>query len=260
MGRLDGKVTLITGAARGMGKAYAQLFAQEGSKVALCDIRDDEGQALAESIGDDAIYLSLNVTDESAWQEAIAATEAAFGHVTTLINNAGIAESAPFYEMSLESFKHVTDVLQTGVFLGMKSIVPSMTAAGGGSIINISSIDGLMGMNNIISYVGAKWAVRGMTKAAAREVADRNIRVNSIHPGFIYTHLAVEEEAHLAPTHALLDKHTEALAPMKRTGEPEEIAKLALFLASDDSSYSTGSEFVADGGLTSGYPAPGASA
>ena len=260
MGRLDGKIALITGAARGMGKAYAQLFAAEGAKVALGDIRDDEGQALAESIGENAIYRSLDVTSEIAWQEAIAATEAAFGHVTTLVNNAGIAESAPFYEMSLESFERVTSVLQTGVFLGMKSIVPSMTAAGGGSIINISSIDGMIGMNNIISYVGAKWAVRGMTKAAAREVADRNIRVNSIHPGFIYTHLAVEEEAHLAPTHALLDKHTEALAPMKRTGEPEEIAKLALFLASDDSSYSTGSEFVADGGLTSGYPAPGASA
>ena len=260
MGRLDGKVTIITGAARGMGKAEAKLFADEGSKVAVCDIRDDEGKALAESIGENAIYVSHDVTSESAWLDTIAATESAFGPVTTLINNAGIAEAAPFYEMSLESYRRVTDVLQTGVFLGMKSVVPSMTAAGGGSIINISSIDGLIGMNNIMSYVAAKWAVRGMTKAAAREVADRNIRVNSIHPGFIYTHLAVEEESHLAPTHALLDQHTQALAPMKRTGEPEEIAKLALFLASDDSSYSTGSEFVADGGLTSGYPSPGENA
>jgi 3alpha(or 20beta)-hydroxysteroid dehydrogenase len=259
MERLADKVTLISGAARGMGKAEAILFAAEGSKVAICDIRDDEGKTLAESIGENAVYVPLDVTSETAWQEAIAATESAFGHVTTLINNAGIAESAPFYEMSLESYQRVTNVLQTGVFLGMKSVVPSMTAAGGGSIINISSIDGLMGMDNIISYVGAKWAVRGMTKAAAREVADRNIRVNSIHPGFIYTHLAVEEEEHLAATHALLDRHTAAHAPMKRTGRPEEIAKLALFLASDDSSYSTGSEFVADGGFTSGYPAPGAS-
>lgn len=260
MGRLDGKITIISGAARGMGKAEAILFASEGAKVAVCDIRDDEGKALAESIGANAIYVHLDVTDEDEWLSAVAETEAAFGHVTTLINNAGIAESAPFYEMSLESYQRVTNVLQTGVFLGMKSVVKSMTAAGTGSIINISSIDGLMGMDNIISYVGAKWAVRGMTKAAAREVADRNIRVNSIHPGFIYTHLAVEEESHLAATHALLDKHTAKHAPMGRTGEPEEIAKLALFLASDDSSYSTGSEFVADGGLTSGYPPPGASA
>lgn len=260
MGRLDGKIAIVTGAARGMGKAEAMLFAEEGAKVAICDIRDDEGQALAQSIGSSAIYVSLDVTDEAAWIDAIAETEARFGPVTTLINNAGIAEAAPFYEMSLESFQRVTNVLQTGVFLGMKSVVPSMTRAGQGSIINISSIDGLMGMDNIISYVGAKWAVRGMTKAAAREVADRNIRVNSIHPGFIYTHLAVEDESHLAATHALLDKHTARHAPMGRTGRPEEIAKLALFLASDDSSYSTGSEFVADGGFTSGYPAPGSSA
>lgn len=260
MGRLEGKVAIISGASRGMGKAEAILFAAEGAKVAVCDIRDDEGKALAESIGSSALYLHLDVTREDEWQSAVRATEDAFGHVTTLINNAGIAESAPFYEMSLESYRRVTDVLQTGVFLGMKSVVTSMTAAGGGSIINISSIDGLMGMDNIISYVGAKWAVRGMTKAAAREVANRNIRVNSIHPGFIYTHLAVEEESHLAATHALLDKHTAKHAPMGRTGKPEEIAKLALFLASDDSSYSTGSEFVADGGFTSGYPPPGASA
>lgn len=260
MGRLDGKVALVSGAARGMGRAFVECFAAEGARVAVCDVRDDEGATVADAIGDAATYLHLDVTREPDWQDAVAATEAAFGPVTTLVNNAGIAEAAPFYEMSLDSFRRVTDVLQTGVFLGMKSVVPSMTRAGGGSIINISSMDGLMGMEGILSYIGAKWAVRGMTKAAAREVADRGIRVNSIHPGFIYTHLAVEDEAHLAATHALLDEHTARHAPMKRTGRPEEIAKLALFLASDESSYSTGSEFVADGGFTSGYPSPGASA
>ena len=260
MGRLDGKVALVTGAARGMGKAFSTLFAEEGAKVAVCDIRDDEGRALAESIGANATYVHLDVTSEDEWQAAVTKAEEAFGPVSVLVNNAGIAESAPFYEMTLESYRRVTEVLQTGVFLGMKTIVPSMTRAGGGSIVNISSIDGLMGMDGIMSYIAGKWAVRGMTKAAAREVADRNIRVNSIHPGFVYTHLAVEEEAHLAATHALLDKHTAALAPMGRTARPEEIARLALFLASDESSYSTGSEFVADGGLTSGYPPPGASA
>jgi len=240
-----------------MGRAFAQLFVEEGAKVAVCDLLDDEGEAHAENLGPAAIYLHLDVTRENEWQDTIAATESVFGPVTTLVNNAGLAEAAPFYEMTLESYRRVTEVLQTGVFLGMKSVVPSMTRAGFGSIINISSIDGLMGMDHILSYVAAKWAVRGMTKTAAREVADRGIRVNSIHPGFIYTHLAVEEEEHLAATHALLDAHTERHAPMKRTGQPEEIAKLALFLASDDSSYSTGSEFVADGGLTSGYPPPG---
>ena len=182
---------------------------------------------------------------------------AAFGQLNVLVNNAGIAEAAPLAETSLESYRRVTEVNQTGVFLGMREAIEPMTAAGGGSFINISSIDGLIGMDFIISYVASKFAVRGMTKTAARELAPRGIRVNSIHPGFIYTHLAVEEEEHLAPTHATLDALTSKLAPMGRTGRPEEIANLALFLASDESSYSTGSEFVADGGLTSGYPPPG---
>ncbi len=141
--------------------------------------------------------------------------------------------------------------------LEQHEVVEPMTAAGGGSILNISSIDGLIGMEGILSYVASKWAVRGMTKTAARELAASGIRVNSIHPGFIHTHLAVEEEEHLAATHALLDAHSARLAPMGRCGEPEEIARLALFLASDESSYSTGSEFVADGGLVTGYPPPG---
>ncbi|MAG30645.1 MAG: 3-alpha-hydroxysteroid dehydrogenase [Deltaproteobacteria bacterium] len=260
MGRLDGKVALISGAARGMGEAEARLFAAEGAKVAVCDLRDDEGKAVADSIGENAIYQHLDVTNEDAWTEAVEATTRTFGGLTVLINNAGIAEAAPLVEMTLDSYRRVTDVNQTGVFLGMRAVIEPMTRAGNGSIINISSIDGLIGMDNIMSYVASKWAVRGMTKAAARELAPRGIRVNSIHPGFIYTHLAVEEESHLAMTHALLDKHTAKLAPMGRTGKPEEIAKLALFLASDDSSYSTGSEFVADGGLVAGYPSPGDSA
>ena len=173
------------------------------------------------------------------------------------MNNAGIAEAAPLAEMTLDSYRRVTEVNQTGVFLGMRAVVEPMTEAGGGSILNISSIDGLIGMNNIISYVASKWAVRGMTKTAAMELAPRGIRVNSIHPGFIHTSLAVEDESGLPEIHALLDEYTARVTPMGRTGEPEEIAKLALFLASDDSSYSTGSEFVADGGMIAGYPPPG---
>lgn len=257
-GRLDGKVALITGAARGMGQAEARLFAEEGAKVVVCDVRDDEGKSVAEEIGASAIYQHLDVTSEGEWREAIAATTRAFGKLDVLINNAGIAEAAPLGEMTLESYRRVTEVNQTGVFLGMTAAVEPMTQAGGGSIINISSIDGLIGMPQIISYVASKWAVRGMTKAAAMELAPRGIRVNSIHPGFIYTQLATGDRD-LAEVHAMLDAHTARLAPMGRTGRPEEVAKLALFLASDDSSYSTGSEFVADGGLVAGYPSPASS-
>ncbi|MGE4606066.1 MAG: glucose 1-dehydrogenase [Myxococcota bacterium] len=257
MGRLDGKVALISGAARGLGRAQAELFAAERAKVAVCDVRDAEGQAVANEIGANAVYLHLDVTAEEEWAAAVTATTNEFGKLDVLINNAGIAESAPLAEMTLDSYRRVIDVNQTGVFLGMRAVIGPMTDAGGGSIVNISSIDGLIGMDNIISYVASKWAVRGMTKTAARELAPRGIRVNSIHPGFVLTQLAVEEESHLAPIHALLDAHASKLAPMGRPGKPEEIARLALFLASDESSYSTGSEFVADGGLVTGYPPPG---
>jgi 3alpha(or 20beta)-hydroxysteroid dehydrogenase len=257
MGRLDRKVALISGAARGMGRAEAKLFATEGAKVAVCDVRDAEGEAVARELGASALFQHLDVTSESDWAQAVAATMRRFGRLDVLVNNAGFAEAAPLAEMTLDSYRRVIDVNQIGVFLGMRAVVEPMTAAGGGSILNVSSIDGLVGMELIISYVASKWAVRGMTKTAARELAPRGIRVNSIHPGFIHTQLAVEDESQLAPTHALLDAHTARLAPMGRTGEPEEIARLALFLASDESSYSTGSEFVADGGLVTGYPPPG---
>ena len=162
MGRLDGKVALVSGASRGMGRAEAELFAAEGARVALCDVRDEEGQAVAREIGEDAIYLSLDVTDEAAWLAAVQATVDRFGALNILVNNAGIAEAAPLEEMSLESYRRVIDVNQVGVFLGMKSVISAMSAAGGGSIINVSSIDGLIGMDLITSYVASKWAVRGM--------------------------------------------------------------------------------------------------
>lgn len=257
MGRLDGKVALISGAARGMGKAEAQLFAKEGAKVALCDVRDDEGKAVADEIGKSARYRRLDVTREEDWAAAVDETERAFGRLDVLVNNAGIGDGAPLAEMTLESYRRVTEINQTGVFLGMRAAVEPMTRAGGGSIVNISSIDGLVGMDLCLAYVASKWAVRGMTKTAARELAARGIRVNSIHPGFIHTHIGVPDESQLEAIHAIVDAHAERLAPMRRAGKPEEIARLALFLASDESSYSTGSEFVADGGLISGYPPPG---
>jgi 3alpha(or 20beta)-hydroxysteroid dehydrogenase len=257
MGRLDGKVALISGGARGMGAAEARLFAAEGAKVVVGDVLEEAGAAVAAAIGaDDARFVRLDVTQEAEWAAAVDIAVAAFGKVDVLVNNAGVAEGAPLAEMTLDSYRRVTEVNQTGVFLGMKAVIEPMTAAGGGSIVNISSIDGLVGMNNIISYVASKWAVRGMTKAAAMELAPRGIRVNSVHPGFILTELGTGA-VDTATVHAMLEGYSERMAPMKRAGRPEEIAKLACFLASDDSSYSTGSEFVADGGLIAGYPAPG---
>jgi 3alpha(or 20beta)-hydroxysteroid dehydrogenase len=257
MGRLDGKVALVSGGARGMGQAEARLFAAEGAKVAICDVVDGEGKALAEAIGANALYQHLDVTQEEEWTAAVAATVDAFGKVDVLVNNAGIAEYAPLVDMTLESYRRVTEVNQTGVFLGMRAVIAPMTAAGGGSILNISSIDGLMGMNNLTSYVASKWAVRGMTKVAARELAAHGIRVNSIHPGFILTDMGVPEGADPSGVHSVIDTYAKRMAPLGRSGVPEDIAKLALFLASDESGYSTGSEFVADGGLTAGYPPPG---
>jgi 3alpha(or 20beta)-hydroxysteroid dehydrogenase len=257
MGRLDGKVALVSGAARGMGQAEARLFAAEGAKVAICDVIDAEGKAVAEDIGRDALYQHLDVTSEDDWAAAVATTTAAFGKLDVLVNNAGIAEYAPLAEMTLDSYRRVTEVNQTGVFLGMKAVIEPMTTAGGGSILNISSIDGMVGMNYVMSYIASKWAVRGMTKAAAMELGSLGIRVNSIHPGFIHTSMGVENGVDPSDVHALLDAYAARMAPLGRAGTPDDIARLALFLASDESAYSTGSEFVADGGLIAGYPAPG---
>jgi 3alpha(or 20beta)-hydroxysteroid dehydrogenase len=257
MKRLDGKVALLSGAARGLGQAQARLFEAEGAKVMIGDLRDAEGEAVAKEIGAGAIYQHLDVTSEQDWAAAVAVATGTFGRLDVLVNNAGIAEAAPLAEMTLESWRRVIDVNQTGVFLGMRAVIEAMTASGGGSIVNVSSIDGMIGMDGIISYVASKWAVRGMTKTAARELARHGIRVNSIHPGFVPTQLAVEDESLLEPIQGLIRAHAERLAPMGRAGKPEEIARLALFVASDESSYSTGSEFVADGGLVAGYPPPG---
>jgi 3alpha(or 20beta)-hydroxysteroid dehydrogenase len=174
-----------------------------------------------------------------------------------LVNNAGTAEGSAFHETTLDSYRRVTEVNQTGVFLGMRAAVDPMTRAGGGSIVNISSIDGMVGSPGIISYIASKWAVRGMTKAVAMELAPRGIRVNSVHPGHVHTLLASKPGEDRRPIEEMIEKHTRRFAPMGRTGMPSEIAKLVAFLASDDSSYCTGSEFVADGGFTAGYASPG---
>jgi len=248
MSNLNGKVALITGAARGQGAAEARLFAQRGAKVMLCDILDDEGQAVAAEIGANAAYLRLDVTSEASWQAAVKATVSKFGKLNVLVNNAGIVKVTALADCPLEEYMQVIQVNQIGVFLGMKTVVPAMKQAGGGSIVNISSIDGLIGMTGGTAYCASKFAVRGMTKVAALELGKDGIRVNSIHPGGILTPMI---------TGAGLDAQTAGeifgRVPLQRIGQPEEIATLAAYLASDDASYSTGSEFIADGGLTAGF-------
>ena len=249
MSSLEGKVALITGAARGQGAAEAQLFAQRGAKVMLCDLLDDEGQAVAAEIGANAAYTRLDVTSENDWKKAIQATIDKFGKLNVLINNAGII--TPVKEIgdtSLNDYMKVINVNQVGVFLGMREVVEPMKKAGGGSIVNISSIDGLIGMYGATAYCATKFAVRGMTKVAALELGKYGIRVNSLHPGGVQTKIL--DDTGLSQAEA-----AEAFKqiPLGRIGQSEEMATLAAYLASDDASYSTGSEFIADGGLTAGF-------
>jgi 3alpha(or 20beta)-hydroxysteroid dehydrogenase len=259
MGRLENKVALISGGARGLGRAMAEDLVAEGARVVIGDVLSEVGAETARDLGDHARSIHLDVTSEQSWTDAVKSTLDAFGSLNVLINNAGTAEGSAFADTTLESYHRVTEVNQTGVFLGMRAAVEPMTAAGGGSIINISSIDGMVGSPGIISYIASKWAVRGMTKAVAMELAPHGIRVNSVHPGHVHTLLASTPGQDREPIEAMIEEHTKRIAPMGRTGLPSEIAKLATFLASDDSSYCTGSEFVADGGFTAGYPSPASS-
>ncbi len=245
-GRLSGKVALISGAARGMGESEARLFAREGAQVVLGDILEDQGRAAVESIaqqGGTATFVPLDVTRERDWQRAVETVEQAYGRLDILVNNAGIVRMAPLDETSLETWNEVIDVNQTGVFLGMKHAVPAMRRAGGGSIVNISSIAGLIGLPNIPAYQASKGAVRILTKNAAVQYAPDKIRVNSVHPGRIETPMT----APLAPERREMLLR---LTPLGRDGTAEEVAYGVLYLASDESSYVTGAELVIDGGYT----------
>lgn len=252
MGRLDGKVAIISGAARGQGEAEARLFAEEGARVVLGDVLDDLGAAVAAEIGDAARFVHLDVRDASSWANAVDTAVRELGPVTVLVNNAGIFRVSRMVDTSEDQFRELFEVNQLGPLLGMKAVVPSMQQAGGGSIVNISSTNGLSGYPGTISYTATKWALRGMTRTAAMELGPLGIRVNSIHPGGIDTEMVRPG----GPVDALggadaLDARF-AHTPLRRIGQPIEIARMALFLASDESSYSTGSEFVADGGMLAG--------
>jgi 3alpha(or 20beta)-hydroxysteroid dehydrogenase len=249
MGKLDGKVALITGAARGQGEAEARLFVEEGAQVVLGDMRDDLGKQVAESLGNAATYLNLDVTHEESWAEFRAGALETFGKIDVLVNNAGILKLSSIAETSLDDYMEVIQVNQVGVFLGMKAVLAPMTEAGGGSIVNISSVGGLVGVPGMVSYVSSKFAVRGMTKTAALEFGAVGIRVNSVHPGAVDTPMIAPSEA--GGPAADLSNIRKGL-PLQRISDAAEIAKLVAFLASDESSYCTGSEFTADGGMLAG--------
>jgi len=243
-GRLDGKVAIITGAARGQGEAEARLFAAEGAQVVLADVLDDEGAAVAESIGDAARYVHLDVSSEADWEAAIAAAEE-LGPLNVLVNNAGILRFTSIAETTLDDYMLVIRVNQVGTFLGMRSAIEPMTRAGGGSIVNISSIDGIGSKNSLVAYSSSKGAVRSMTKTAALELGQFGIRVNSVHPGGVFTPMIGDVTAEL------FDMSHQQL-PLQRAGRADEIAPMVAFLASDEASYCTGGEYLVDGGWLAG--------
>src|SRR4051794_15284585 len=245
MGRLDGKVALITGAAleRGQGACEGRLFAAEGAQVILTDIRPDEGHATAAAIGPAATYMDLDVTDADGWSAVVDDVLGRHGRLDVLVNNAGIWFTGGLLETPPEDYRRVIEINQTGVFLGMRAVAPFMHDQGGGSIVNISSAAGLEGDPRIHAYVASKWAVRGMTKAAALELAPHGIRVNSVHPGLIQTPMSATE---FEPG----KDDPGARIPIGRVGQPEEVAELVAFLASDASSYITGAEIAIDGAVT----------
>ncbi|WP_026859433.1 glucose 1-dehydrogenase [Jeotgalicoccus psychrophilus] len=242
MTRLMDKVAIVTGGARGMGESHVRRFVEEGAKVVFTDINEEVGEKLASELGDSTLFVKHDVTDEAGWQEVIEKAEAAFGPVNVLVNNAGISMSKSIFDMSVEDYKKIIDINQVSVFLGIKAVLPSMQKAEGGSIVNISSMNGIVG--GAVGYTDSKFAVRGLTKAAALQVGHLGIRVNSVHPGVIETPMVTEGDA--VEQIKEFAKHI----PMRRMAQSEEVTNMVLFLASEESSYSTGSEFIIDGGLT----------
>ncbi len=243
MGRLEGKTALITGGARGQGAAEATLFAAEGANVVLTDVLDADGERVADTIG--GTFLHHDVTSEEEWAAAVAHTVELHGGIDVLVNNAGIYRGSSLIDCPIEEYRRVIEVNQIGVFLGMREVAPVLIERGGGSIVNISSAAGLRAGRSGFAYGASKWAVRGMTRSAAAQLGPHGVRVNSIHPGVIETPMLADTS--MADPANIVE--VSGRAPLGRIGQPEEVARLALFLASDESSYSTGSEFIVDGGL-----------
>ena len=246
MGKLDDKVALITGAARGQGAAEARQFVEEGAKVMVTDVLDDLGEKVAADLGDAARWCHLDVSDSAQWAHAVDETIKAFGKLNVLINNAGIFPMALMEDMDEELFMTVIRVNQLGCWLGMKSVIEPMRAAGGGAIVNTASTAGMAGFVGLSAYVGSKHAVRGMSKTAAMELGKYGIRVNSVYPGGI-----VGADLPEGMDRAVIDQMFQHL-PVARPGTPLDIARAMVFLASDDSAYCTGSELQVDGGALTG--------
>jgi 3alpha(or 20beta)-hydroxysteroid dehydrogenase len=250
MGRLDGKVALITGGARGMGKAHARHFVAEGARVVIGDVLDDKGAYVAGKLGAEVCrYVYHDVTSEQEWTAAVGATVDAFGRLDILVNNAGVLINATIAEMTLAEFRQVIDVNLVGCWLGVRAVIGPMTATGGGSIVNISSIEGFAGAAGLSAYSAAKFGIRGVTRVAAQELGHLGIRVNSVHPGGVLTRMVMESAKSFT---AVDPEQFIKNMPIPRFAEPAEISRLVAFLASDEASYSTGAEFVADGGILSG--------
>jgi 3alpha(or 20beta)-hydroxysteroid dehydrogenase len=251
MKRFKNRTVIVTGAARGMGASHARGFVAEGANVVIADVVEQEGQSLADQLGDRAIFSRLDVTSEADWAATVTAAETAFGPVSVLVNNAGIVHFAPIADTTPADWSRVIDINLTGTYLGIRALASSMRKAGGGAIVNISSGAGMSGAFGLGAYVASKWGVRGLTKTAALELARDKIRVNSIHPGATRTTMAAQPNVE-----AVMAASVRGLA-IPRIAEPEELTRLVLFVASDEASFSTGSEFIADGGSLLG-PVPDA--
>lgn len=245
MGRLDDKVIIITGGARGQGAAECKLFTEEGAKVVITDVIEDEGAAVAADCG--AIFVPHDVSDEAGWQNVLERTLEAHGRVTGLVNNAGIHRAPGLLGTDMEIYRLVTEINQTSIYLGMHTVAPAMAESGGGSIVNLSSVAGFIGQPVGFAYTASKWAIRGMSRSAAIELAPSGIRVNSVHPGPIDTPMIRNMRPAGSPPPG-----PPARVPLGRRGTAEEVANLVLFLVSEESSYCTGGEFVIDGGMIAG--------
>ncbi|MDI3423723.1 SDR family NAD(P)-dependent oxidoreductase [Streptomyces luteolus] len=257
MGKLDGRVVIVTGAARGQGEQEARLFAAEGARVVLADVLDEQGEAVAKEIGEGrARYVHLDVSREEEWTAAVATAKEAFGKVDGLVNNAGILRFNALVDTPLDEFMQVVNVNQVGCFLGIRAVAPAIGEAGGGTIVNTASYTAVTGMPAVGTYAATKHAILGLTRVAAMELADSGIRVNAVCPGAIDTAMSnpaqLDPDADPAAMTEALDELYRKLVPLGRVGRPREVADLALFLSSEDSSYITGQPFVIDGGWLAG--------
>ncbi len=244
MGRLNDKIAIVTGGAQGQGAAIVRAYVAEGAKVLIADIAEAEGQALADELGPDAVFARHDVSDADSWSAIVALTEETFGPVNVLANNAGILRFGDIERQGADEVELLWRVNQLGCFLGMQAVTRTMRKNGGGSIINASSVEGLAGMASCTAYAATKWAIRGMTKCAAMELGPKGIRVNSVHPGMIDTPMTRVHGGDMAMEYGA------AKVPLRRVGQPEDIAPVYVFLGSDESRYMNGAEIAVDGGVT----------